>query len=122
MLWLRDRTLDLSQPRIMGILNLTPDSFSDGGLYLDPERALEQAKALVAEGADLLDLGAESTRPGAEPVPVEEEKRRLLPVLEAVLALGVPVSVDTRKPEVAEEALKLGAHLINDVTGLRDER
>ncbi|WP_460171593.1 dihydropteroate synthase [Thermus sp. FJN-A] len=122
MLWLRDRTLDLSRPRLMGILNLTPDSFSDGGLYLEPERALERARTLVAEGADLLDLGAESTRPGAEPVPVEEEKRRLLPVLEAVLALGVPVSVDTRKPEVAEEALRLGAHLLNDVTGLRDER
>ncbi|MFN3178722.1 MAG: dihydropteroate synthase [Thermus sp.] len=122
MLWLRDRSLDLSRPRIMGILNLTPDSFSDGGLYLDPERALERARTLVAEGADLLDLGAESTRPGAEPVPLEEEKRRLLPVLEAVLELGVPVSVDTRKPEVAAEALKLGAHLINDVTGLRDER
>jgi dihydropteroate synthase len=119
---LGDHLLDLSKPRIMGILNLTPDSFSDGGLYLDPERALLRAKAMVAEGADLLDLGAESTRPGAEPVPVEEEKRRLLPVLEAVLSLGVPVSVDTRKPEVAEEALKLGAHLLNDVTGLRDER
>ncbi|MGC8876480.1 dihydropteroate synthase [Thermus sp.] len=122
MLWLRDRTLDLSEPRLMGVLNLTPDSFSDGGLYLEPEKALARAKALVEEGADLLDLGAESTRPGAVPVPVEEEKRRLLPVLEAVLELGVPVSVDTRKPEVAEEALKLGAHLLNDVTGLRDER
>ncbi|MFC0596046.1 dihydropteroate synthase [Thermus composti] len=106
----------------MGILNLTPDSFSDGGLYLDPEKALERAREMVAEGADILDLGAESTRPGADPVPVEEEKRRLLPVLEAVLSLGVPVSVDTRKPEVAEEALKMGAHLLNDVTGLWDER
>ncbi|WP_022797697.1 dihydropteroate synthase [Thermus islandicus] len=122
MLWLRDRALDLSRPRIMGILNLTPDSFSDGGLYLDPEKALARAREMVAEGADLLDLGAESTRPGADPVPPEEEKRRLLPVLEAVLPLGVPVSVDTRKPEVAEEALRLGAHLLNDVTGLRDER
>lgn len=121
-LWLRDRALDLSRPRIMGILNLTPDSFSDGGLYLDPEKALARAREMVAEGADLLDLGAESTRPGADPVPPEEEKRRLLPVLEAVLPLGVPVSVDTRKPEVAEEALRLGAHLLNDVTGLRDER
>ena len=107
---------------VMGVINLTPDSFSDGGRYLDPERALERAREMVAEGADILDLGAESTRPGAAPVPVEEEKRRLLPVLEAVLSLGVPVSVDTRKPEVAEEALKLGAHLLNDVTGLRDER
>lgn len=114
--------MDLSQVRIMGILNLTPDSFSDGGLYLDPEKALNRAREMVAEGADILDLGAESTRPGAEGVPVEEEKRRLLPVLEAVLSLGVPVSVDTRKAEVAEEALRLGAHLLNDVTGLRDER
>ncbi len=122
MLWLRDRALDLSRPRIMGILNLTPDSFSDGGLYLDPEVALQRAREMVAEGADLLDLGAESTRPGAEPVPVEEEKRRLLPALEAVLSLGIPVSVDTRKPQVAEEALRMGAHLLNDVTGLRDER
>ncbi|MGQ9511179.1 MAG: dihydropteroate synthase [Thermaceae bacterium] len=114
--------MSLERVRLMGVLNLTPDSFSDGGLYLDPERALERAKEMVAEGADILDLGAESTRPGAEEVPLEEEKRRLLPVLEAVLTLGVPVSVDTRKPEVAEEALKLGAHLLNDVTGLRDER
>jgi len=121
-LWLRDRALDLDRVRLLGVLNLTPDSFSDGGRYLDPERALERAREMVAEGADILDLGAESTRPGAAPVPVEEEKRRLLPVLEAVLSLGVPVSVDTRKPEVAEEALKLGAHLLNDVTGLRDER
>ncbi|GAA6756841.1 dihydropteroate synthase [Thermus thalpophilus] len=122
MLWLRDRSLSLERPLLMGILNLTPDSFSDGGRYLDPEKALARAREMVAEGADLLDLGAESTRPGADPVPVEEEKRRLLPVLEAVLSLGVPVSVDTRKPEVAEEALRLGAHLLNDVTGLRDER
>ncbi|GLV48216.1 dihydropteroate synthase [Thermus sp. LT1-2-5] len=122
MLWLRDRSLPLDRPLLMGILNLTPDSFSDGGRYLDPERALARAREMVAEGADLLDLGAESTRPGADPVPVEEEKRRLLPALEAVLSLGVPVSVDTRKPEVAEEALRLGAHLLNDVTGLRDER
>ena len=121
-LWLRDRALDLDRVRLLGVLNLTPDSFSDGGRYLDPERGLERAREMVAEGADILDLGAESTRPGAAPVPVEEEKRRLLPVLEAVLSLGVPVSVDTRKPEVAEEALKLGAHLLNDVTGLRDER
>ncbi len=122
MLWLRDRALPLDRPLLMGILNLTPDSFSDGGLYLEPEKALARAKALLEEGADLLDLGAESTRPGAAPVPVEEEKRRLLPVLDAVLSLGAPVSVDTRKPEVAEEALRLGAHLLNDVTGLRDER
>lgn len=106
----------------MGVLNLTPDSFSDGGRYTTPQAALEHARRMVAEGADLIDVGGESTRPGAEPVSVEEEKRRVLPVLEALLSLGVPISVDTRKPEVAAEALALGAHLLNDVTGLRDER
>lgn len=106
----------------MGVLNLTPDSFSDGGRYATPQAALERAHQMVAEGADLLDLGGESTRPGAEPVSAEEEKRRVLPVLEALLPLGVPLSIDTRKPEVAAEALALGVHLLNDVTGLRDER
>lgn len=106
----------------MGVLNLTPDSFSDGGRYATPQAALEHARRMVAEGADLLDVGGESTRPGADPVSAEEEKRRVLPVLEALLPLGVPLSIDTRKPEVAAEALALGAHLLNDVTGLRDER
>ncbi len=119
---LRDRVLGLERPRLMGVLNLTPDSFSDGGRYLAPGAALEHARRLVAEGAEILDLGAESTRPGAAPVPLEEERRRLLPVLEAVLELGVPVSVDTRKPEVAEAALRLGAHLVNDTSGLADPR
>ncbi len=102
----------------MGILNVTPDSFSDGGRYLRVEAAAAQARRLIEEGADIIDVGGESTRPGAEPVPVEEEKRRVLPVIEAIAGLGVPVSIDTRKPEVAAEALALGAHLINDVTGL----
>ncbi len=106
----------------MGIVNLTPDSFSDGGRFLEAEAALAHARRLLEEGADLLDLGAESTRPGAEPVPLEEERRRLLPALEAVLSLGAPVSVDTRKPEIAEEALRLGAHMINDTSGLADLR
>ncbi|MER3480586.1 MAG: dihydropteroate synthase [Meiothermus sp.] len=119
---LREHGLDLSRVRLMGILNLTPDSFSDGGKYLDPQAALARARQMVAEGADLLDLGGESTRPGALPVPPEEERRRVLPVLEAVQGLGVPISIDTRKPEVAAEALAMGAHLLNDVTGLRDER
>ena len=104
----------------MGIVNLTPDSFSDGGRYLDPEAALSHARRLAAEGAEILDLGAESTRPGAALVSEEEEARRLFPVLEAVLPLGLPVSVDTRKPKIAEEALRLGAHLINDTSGLAD--
>lgn len=106
----------------MGVLNVTPDSFSDGGRYLDVDAALERARTLKAEGADLIDLGGESTRPGAAPVSVSEEKRRVLPVLEALLGLGLPISIDTRKPEVAREALLLGAHLLNDVSGLRDGR
>jgi len=106
----------------MGILNVTPDSFSDGGRYDRVEAALERARQMIAEGADLIDIGGESTRPGAAPVAPAEERRRVLPVLEALLPLGVPLSVDTRKPEVAAEALALGAHLLNDVGGLRDER
>lgn len=104
----------------MAILNLTPDSFSDGGIYADLDSAVARAQALIGEGADILDLGAESTRPGAEPVAEELELARLLPVLEAVVPLGVPVSVDTYKPKVAREALSRGAKLINDVTGLRN--
>jgi len=119
---LREHELDLARPRLMGILNITPDSFSDGGRYDRVEAALARARQLKDEGADLIDVGAESTRPGAAPVPAEEELRRLLPVLEAVLPLGLPISVDTRKPEVAAAALALGAHLLNDVGGLRERR
>jgi dihydropteroate synthase len=112
----------------MGVLNVTPDSFSDGGLWLDPPRAVDHALRLLAEGADLLDLGAESTRPGggvygagAAEVPPEEETARLLPVLEAVRrATGAPLSVDTRKGGVARRALGAGADLINDVSALGD--
>ena len=104
----------------MGILNLTPDSFSDGGRYLDPEAALNQAVKLVDEGADILDLGAESTRPGAQPVPEKEELERLLPVLEKIREkLTVPVSIDTTKPGVARKCLEAGAAIINDVSGLK---
>lgn len=104
---------------LMGIVNVTPDSFADGGRYLAPDAAVARARALAAEGADLVDVGAESTRPGARPVPVQEELDRLLPVLERLLKdPPCPVSVDTRKPEVAEAALTLGAHMINDVSGL----
>lgn len=112
---------DPVRPRalIMGIVNVTPDSFADGGRCLDPAAAVRHARALVAEGADLLDVGAESTRPGADPVPAEVERARLLPVLERLLPEApCPVSVDTSKPEVAEAALALGAHMVNDVTGL----
>src|SRR5437763_10497640 len=98
----------------MGVLNVTPDSFSDGGRWLDPEAAVAHGLELVAEGADVVDVGGESTRPGAEPVPVDEELRRVVPVIEA-LAPHVRVSVDTRKPAVAEGAVAAGATLVNDV-------
>ncbi len=121
LLWrCRDRTLDVGpRTRVMGILNVTPDSFSDGGRYADPARALEQARRMVADGADIVDVGGESTRPGSDAVPVEEELRRVLPVVE-VLARegGCVVSVDTRKAAVARRCLEAGAHLINDVSAL----
>jgi len=103
----------------MGILNVTPDSFSDGGQYASPERAVEQAQRMIAEGADFIDIGAESTRPGAEPVDPALELRRLSPVLEALVPLGVPISVDTRRPEVMRAALAMGADCINDVEALQ---
>jgi dihydropteroate synthase len=112
---------DATRPRalIMGIVNVTPDSFADGGRYLEPAAAVRQARALAAEGADLLDVGAESTRPGSPGVSADEERERLLPVLERLLDdPPCPVSVDTSKPEVAEAALDLGAHMINDITAL----
>lgn len=103
----------------MGILNLTPDSFSDGGRYVDTGQALEHAARMVDDGADILDLGGESTRPGAAPVAVDEELARLLPVLREVVGLGVPVSVDTMKPQVMRAALAAGAAMINDVNAFR---
>jgi dihydropteroate synthase len=100
----------------MGILNVTPDSFSDGGAWLDPQRAVDQALRMEEEGADVVDIGAESTRPGATPVPVEEEWRRLQPVLERLGGrLGVPISVDTYKAEIVRRAIASGAHMINCV-------
>ncbi len=105
----------------MGVLNVTPDSFSDGGRFLDPDAAIAHAQRLAAEGADILDIGAESTRPygGAVRVPLEEERRRLAAVLPAVVALGVPVSIDTMKASVAAWALEAGAAIVNDVWGLQ---
>ena len=112
--------LDLSRPVVMGILNVTPDSFSDGGRYLDPQAALDHARRMLAEGATLIDVGGESTRPGAAAVSAEEEIRRVVPVIEA-LRRETPalISVDTSKPEVIRAAAAAGAHLINDVRGLR---
>ncbi len=117
------RTLVLgARPRILGVVNVTPDSFSDGGRFLEPAAALAHAEQLVADGADALDVGAESTRPGATPVSPEAEWARLAPVLAAVVGrLPVPISVDTRHAEVAGKALDAGADLVNDVAGLRDE-
>ena len=107
---------------MMGILNLTPDSFYDGGRFLDPERAAEQARRLVQDGADILDLGAESTRPGAKPVSESEELNRLLPVLDRLKSeIQIPISIDTTKSAVARRALEYGAHIINDVSGLRHD-
>ena len=115
------RLLALGRPAVMGVLNVTPDSFSDGGRFIEPLTAIEQARRLVAEGADLLDIGAESTRPygGAVPVPIEEEIHRLAPVLPVAVALGVPVSIDTMKAKVAAWALASGAAIVNDVWGLQ---
>jgi dihydropteroate synthase len=107
--------------RLMGIVNVTPDSFSDGGLFLDPGRAIEHGRELAAEGADLLDVGGESTRPGAEAVSAEEELARVLPVVEGLAAGPVPVSIDTSKLAVAQAALGAGAAIVNDVTALRAE-
>ncbi len=108
---------------VMGILNVTPDSFSDGGLFFDHERAIAQAERMVEEGADILDVGGESTRPGSAPVAVEEEIRRIVPVIETIAPrVRVPVSVDTTKAEVARAALAAGAEIVNDISGLRFDR
>jgi dihydropteroate synthase len=110
-----------ARPLVMGVLNVTPDSFSDGGRFLDPEAATAQARRLVTEGADILDVGAESTRPygGAVRVSPDEERARLMPVLSDIVALGVPVSIDTLKADVAAWALDHGAAIVNDIWGLQ---
>jgi dihydropteroate synthase len=116
------RVLRLDRPRVMGIVNVTPDSFSDGGAHFDPEAAVAHGLRLVQEGADILDIGGESTRPGADEVPVDEELRRVLPVIEQlVMRTQVPVSVDTSKPEVMRAAVAAGAGMVNDVYALRRE-
>jgi dihydropteroate synthase len=107
------------RPSVMGIVNVTPDSFSDGGVHLDPDTAAAAARRMVDEGAAIVDVGGESTRPGHEPVALDEEVRRVVPVLERIE--GLPVSIDTSKAEVARRALGLGAELVNDVTALRQD-
>ena len=108
-------TLLLDRPLIMGVVNVTPDSFSDGGQFFDARAAIDHAKRLVDEGADLLDIGGESSRPGAAPLPLDEEMRRVMPVLEACVTFGKPVSIDTYKPEVMREAANAGASMLNDI-------
>jgi dihydropteroate synthase len=121
---LRSRTLSFGQlPLLMGIVNVTPDSFSDGGQFLDPRAAVEHGLRLVADGADLLDVGGESTRPGAAPVDAEEELRRVAPVIERLCReTDVPLSIDTSKASVARRAIDAGAQIINDVTALTGDR
>ncbi len=106
------------RPRVMGIVNVTPDSFSDGGLYLDPQTAIAHGLAMVADGADILDIGGESTRPGAKPVAVEDEIARVIPVMKGLAGCGVPLSIDTRHARVMAAALDEGATMVNDITAL----
>ena len=115
--------VDCSKPVVMGIINITPDSFSDGGMFFDTRSAIEQGKRLVEQKADILDIGGESTRPGSDSVPDDEEIQRVIPVIEGIRAAGIetPVSIDTRKLRVAEKAVDAGATIVNDVSALRDQ-
>ncbi len=114
-------TLNLARPAVMGVLNVTPDSFSDGGRFLDPARALDHALRLVGEGAGIIDIGGESTRPGATPIATDEELRRVIPIVRALAAQSpVLISVDTSNPQVIEQAIAAGAGLINDVRALQE--
>jgi dihydropteroate synthase len=114
-------SLELSKPKVMGIVNVTPDSFSDGGRYASTRSALAHCEQLLVHGAHILDIGGESSRPGTPPVPLDEERARVMPVLRDALTLGVPISIDTYKPEIMREALELGADIVNDIWGLRRE-
>jgi dihydropteroate synthase len=113
--------LSLERPLVMGIVNVTPDSFSDGGRFFGIGKAIDHAWTLINEGADILDIGGESSRPGADPVSVEEEIARTIPVIEAMQAAGVPISIDTTKPEVMHAAVTAGASMINDINALRGD-
>jgi len=120
MYWQTSRfQIDLTSPKVMGIVNVTPDSFSDGGLHASCEAAIAHCQRLISDGADILDIGGESTRPGAPPLSLEEELARVIPVVRYAVRLGVPVSVDTYKPHVMQVVLDLGADIINDVWALR---
>jgi dihydropteroate synthase len=112
--------LDLSAPKVMGIVNVTPDSFSDGGRFSSTDKAITHAHDLLAQGADILDIGGESTRPGATPVPLDEELNRVIPVIEGLAGIGVPLSIDTYKPEVMRAAILAGVDIVNDVCALQE--
>src|SRR5438876_420203 len=120
MVWhVRDRVITIERPLVMGILNVTPDSFSDGGQFAARDAAVAHALEMVEQGADIIDVGGESTRPYAEPVSLDEELRRVIPVVEAIAKQSpVPISIDTSKAKVAQHALDAGAAIINDVAGL----
>src|SRR5262245_28078579 len=119
---IRDRLLEIRRPLVMGIVNVTPDSFSDGGKFFSPDAAIAHGLQLIEEGADLLDIGGESTRPGSQPVSLDEELQRVVPVVRALARQSsVPISVDTSKAEVARQSLEAGAHIINDVTALQGD-
>ena len=113
--------LDLSTPKVMGIVNVTPDSFSDGGRFSSTDKAIAHANDLVAQGADILDIGGESTRPGATPVPLDEELNRVIPVIEGLAGIGIPLSIDTYKSETMRQALLAGVECINDIWALRKD-
>lgn len=120
MLWqTTHHRIDLTTPKVMGIVNTTPDSFSDGGRFADAAAAIDHCRRLIDAGADILDIGGESSRPGAIAVPLDEERRRVLPVLEAVLSMGHPVSIDTAKPDLMAEAVALGVDIVNDINALQ---
>ncbi len=120
MFWQTTRfSIDLAQPQVMGIVNVTPDSFSDGGQHASTAAALVHCEQLLRDGAQMLDIGAESTRPGAQPLPLQDELARVIPLLRAAVTLGVPISIDTYKPQVMQAALDLGVDIINDIWALR---
>jgi dihydropteroate synthase len=117
MLQLNKHSYDLNRPLVMGILNITPDSFSDGGQYLDFDKALKRAETMIEEGADIIDIGGESTRPGAERVSEEEEQKRVIPVIQALVGNGADISIDTMRASTARLAVEAGAVIVNDVSG-----